>query len=198
LGYSNVSTRTPSSRAQVSAWRYASGYWSDAAEDFGLNPNREKEAPSFSLFRTLGSAETSGVADTGTNILIVEDNPADVLLIREALEEHAVRANVYVVTDGEKALRFIDAGATSVPCPDLVILDLNLPRRNGREVLAHIRASEEMSKVSVVILSSSDAPRDIEETFRLGVTQYLRKPSTLSEFMQIGGKLRELLGIKPD
>ncbi len=127
------------------------------------------------------------------NILLVEDNPADVLLVREALEEHKVRADVYVVSDGEKAVRFIDDEAAALPCPDLIILDLNLPRKSGREVLEHIRASEMLAKVRVVVLSSSDAPKDMEESFRLGIARYIRKPSSLSEFMKIGGTLRGLL-----
>ena len=128
------------------------------------------------------------------NILLVEDNPADVLLVREALEEHQVRAAVYVVGDGEKAVRYINEEAPALPCPDLIILDLNLPRKSGREVLEHIRANEMLAKVRVVVLSSSDAPRDMEESFRLGIAKYIRKPSSLSEFMKIGGVLRALLG----
>jgi CheY-like chemotaxis protein len=126
-------------------------------------------------------------------ILLVEDNPADVLLIREALEEHSIRADIYVLSDGEKAVRFVETEAKGLAHPDLVILDLNLPRKTGREVLQHIRASETLGKVRVVVLSSSDAPRDMEESFRLGITKYIRKPSSLPEFMKIGGVLRELL-----
>jgi CheY-like chemotaxis protein len=125
--------------------------------------------------------------------LLVEDNPADVLLIREALEEHSIRADIYVLSDGEKAVRFVENESREVAPPDLVILDLNLPRKTGREVLQHIRASQTLGKVRVVVLSSSDAPRDMEESFRLGITKYIRKPSSLREFMKIGGVLRELL-----
>jgi len=123
----------------------------------------------------------------------VEDNPADVLLIREALEEHQVRADVYVLSDGEKAMRFVDTDAKALPSPDLVILDLNLPRKTGREVLQHIRKNEILSSARVVVLSSSDAPKDMEESLRLGITKYIRKPSSLVEFMSIGGVLRELV-----
>ena len=123
----------------------------------------------------------------------MEDNPADVLLVREALEEHKVRADVFVVSDGEKAVRFVEEDVKDLPCPDLIILDLNLPRKTGREVLEHIRASDGLGKVRVVVLSSSDAPKDMEESFRLGIAKYIRKPSSLSEFMKIGGILRELL-----
>ena len=125
--------------------------------------------------------------------MLVEDNPADVLLIREALQEYSVRADIYVLSDGEKAVRFVESDSRELPVPDLVILDLNLPRKTGREVLQHIRASDTLGKVRVVILSSSEAPRDMEESFRLGITKYIRKPSSLPEFMKIGGTLRDLL-----
>ncbi len=128
-----------------------------------------------------------------STILLVEDNPADVLLIREALEEQSVRACVYVLSDGEKAVKFVDADAKGLPEPDLVILDLNLPRKTGREVLQHLRMSETLRDVRVVVLSSSDAPKDMEECYRLGITRYIRKPSSLTEFMNIGATLRELL-----
>ena len=130
---------------------------------------------------------------TPVTVFLVEDNPADVLLIREALEEHRVRADVYVLSDGEKAMRFVDTEARALPSPDLVILDLNLPRKTGREVLQHIRDTEMLGSARVVVLSSSDAPRDMEESLRLGITKYLRKPSNLTEFMSIGGVLRELM-----
>ena len=90
-------------------------------------------------------------------------------------------------------MRFVDEEAKDLPSPDLIILDLNLPRKSGREVLEHIRASDRMGKVRVVVLSSSDAPKDMEESFRLGIAKYIRKPSSLSDFMKIGGVLRALL-----
>lgn len=115
------------------------------------------------------------------------------LLIREALEEHCVRADVYVLSDGEKAMRFVDTEAKALPSPDLVILDLNLPRKTGREVLQHIRQNEMLGSARVVVLSSSDAPKDMEESLRLGIAKYIRKPSSLTEFMSIGGILRDLV-----
>jgi two-component system response regulator len=157
----------------------------------GSSPSQGKGARSFSLFQTRGNTKNETLA--AATILLVEDNPADVLLVREALEEHQVRADVYVISDGEKAVRFVDEEAKDLPSPDLIILDLNLPRKSGREVLEHIRASDRMGKVRVVVLSSSDAPKDMEESFRLGIAKYIRKPSSLSDFMKIGGVLRALL-----
>jgi CheY-like chemotaxis protein len=130
------------------------------------------------------------------SILLVEDNPADVTLVREALDEHAVEADLIVISNGEDAFRFIDAVALgTAACPSLIILDLNLPRRSGREILAHFRKAAGCTDVPVVILTSSDAPRDREQTAALGATHYIRKPSNLEEFMAIGALLKAMLGV---
>ena len=90
-------------------------------------------------------------------IVLVEDNAADVGLVREALEEHTVRCGLTVIADGESAINFVDAiDASEQACPDLVILDLKLPRKSGVLVLQHIRASRVCNTVPVVILTSSD------------------------------------------
>lgn len=125
---------------------------------------------------------------------MIEDNPADVLLVCEALEEHNVDCELLVASDGEKAVQFIEQASTSSePCPDLILLDLNLPKHSGFEVLRGIRASSALQRVRVVILSSSGAPEDREETARLGISAYIRKPTRLEEFMKIGGVLKSLL-----
>ncbi|HSU32053.1 MAG TPA: response regulator [Bryobacteraceae bacterium] len=128
-------------------------------------------------------------------ILLIEDNPADVLLVREALQEHAVRCELILITNGERATEFIQGFDASDACgPDLVILDLNLPRKSGFFVLEHIRASEACNHVPVVILSSSDSYQDKSHAAALGASHYIRKPSRLAEFMQLGSVFRELLG----
>ncbi|MGH9633004.1 MAG: response regulator [Bryobacteraceae bacterium] len=127
-------------------------------------------------------------------ILLVEDNPADVTLVREALEEHRVDCNLVVLRDGEEAVEFIEqVDEGDAACPQLVILDLNLPKKTGREVLERMRTSPVCGRVPVAILSSSDAARDKEVTARLGVSRYIRKPSNLDEFLRIGGILKDLL-----
>lgn len=126
---------------------------------------------------------------------MVEDNAGDVELLREALQEHAVACNLSTVNDGEKALAMIKRfEAGDVPCPDLFVLDLNLPKVDGRKVLEHIRAGERCSRVPVVVLSSSDAPADIRAAMRVGASRYIRKPSNLDEFMEIGAVLKKMLG----
>jgi DNA-binding response OmpR family regulator len=124
----------------------------------------------------------------------VEDNPADVRLLRTALEEHGVSGELIVFRDGEKAIRFIenfeaDGGA----CPDLLIVDLNLPRRPGRDVLECRDRTGKLRNVPVVVLSSSDTAQDRADAGRLGASLYVRKPSRLDDFLRIGGVLREML-----
>jgi DNA-binding response OmpR family regulator len=116
-------------------------------------------------------------------------------LVREALEEHGVEGELVVLADGEAAINFIqsldDQPAT---CPDLVIIDLNLPKRPGRDVLKFVRQSVACREVQVVILSSSDAQQDRAETLRLGASRYIRKPSRLEEFMSLGAIFKAMLG----
>jgi DNA-binding response OmpR family regulator len=127
-------------------------------------------------------------------ILLVEDNPADANLVRKALEEHNIEGELMVAGDGENAIRLIEElDALSVDCPDLIIVDLSLPKRSGREVLARLRLSARCSRVPIVILTSSDAKKDQVEAARLGVSQYLRKPSRLEDFLNLGGILKAIL-----
>jgi DNA-binding response OmpR family regulator len=127
-------------------------------------------------------------------ILLVDDNPADVLLVREALKWHEVNSEVIVARDGDDAIHLIDEIDTSrMPCPSLVILDLNLPRKTGFEVLERVRASAGCAEIPVVVLSSSDAISDRQKAKLLGASQYIQKPSNLQEFMSIGARLKDIL-----
>src|SRR6516164_2377202 len=95
-------------------------------------------------------------------ILLAEDNPGDIWLVREALRQHEIKCELEVVSDGEKMLSFIqslDLNA-NLPCPDLLLLDLHLPKRDGIEVLVHLRSSERCGRTRVIVLTSSDAPAD--------------------------------------
>ena len=127
-------------------------------------------------------------------ILLVEDNPADVELVVEALEEHEVSCDLLVVNNGERAATFldeIDAGKQS--CPDLFILDLNLPRRPGTELLERMRAGNTCQHVPVVVLTSSDSQKDKDAVAKFNPSRYLRKPLTLEDFLQLGGVFKGLL-----
>jgi len=129
-------------------------------------------------------------------IVLVEDAEPDVFLVREALESGGVAFNLRVLRDGEKAVDFIDEidRAASGPCPHLMLLDLNLPKRTGAQVLEHVKRSERLRDVPVVVLTSSDSPRDKEQAAQLGATRYFRKPSRLAEFMKLGEIVRDILG----
>jgi CheY-like chemotaxis protein len=136
------------------------------------------------------------VAHEHVSIVLAEDNPADVRLLRNALEEHGIEGELTLFQDGEKAIRFFEAiDHGSAACPDLVVIDLNLPKKTGREVLECMRRSKKCGKIPAVILSSSDAAQDRADCDRLGASRYIRKPSRLDEFLGIGAVLREMLGL---
>ena len=131
-----------------------------------------------------------------SGILLAEDNPADVYLIREALREHHVCCTVRVASDGKDVLHIISGEALNAEPErlDLIILDLNLPRHDGIEILQQIRQTAELAHVPVVILTSSDSPRDRQLATQIGATRYLRKPSNLEEFLDLGAVFKDLLG----
>jgi chemotaxis family two-component system response regulator Rcp1 len=121
------------------------------------------------------------------SIFLVEDNPADAGLVRRALEEHGVDGELIVIADGETAIAFIQViDSEEGPCPDLAIVDLNLPKKPGREVLERMRMSEKCRQIPVVILSSSDADRDRADAARFGASRYIRKPTKLDDFLNLG------------
>lgn len=128
-------------------------------------------------------------------ILIIEDNIGDVYLMEEALREHDVHCETTILSDGEQAASFfdrLDTGAIAA-CPSIVLLDLNLPKRSGHWVLGRIRTGQRCPSVPVVIVSSSEAPSDMEKNRQLGATAYFKKPSSLAEFMKLGTLVSNLL-----
>jgi chemotaxis family two-component system response regulator Rcp1 len=120
-------------------------------------------------------------------ILLVEDNPGDVELTQQALLESKVRNRLHVVTDGEQALAFLrnQGRFSQVPRPDLILLDLNLPRRNGREVLQEIKQDEILKAIPVVVLTTSRAEEDVLRTYKLHANCYVTKPVDLEKFFQV-------------
>ncbi|MCU1330555.1 MAG: response regulator receiver protein [Bryobacterales bacterium] len=141
------------------------------------------------------SASKENVDGQAFQLLIVEDNRADVFVIQEAIREYNIPAVLHVVDDGEKAISFLERAANddSAPCPQMLLLDLNLPKKTGLEVLAHVRQSSVCSQVPVVVVTSSDSPRDRDAAARLGATQYFCKPSNYTQFLKLGAILRQLL-----
>ncbi len=128
-------------------------------------------------------------------VLLVEDSPADIYIVRESLKKHMQEVTLQVLNDGEKAFALIEAAEAddSAPSPSLLILDLNLPKRSGQEVLRRLRQSSKLGRIPVVIFTSSDSPADRAETTRLGATAYFRKPADLEEFMCIGKVVQSVL-----
>ena len=121
------------------------------------------------------------------DILLVEDNPGDVRLTMEALRDGKLCNNVHVVADGVEALAFLHRQGkhSDAPCPDLILLDLNLPKRDGRQVLAHIKADEGLKRIPVVILTTSKAEEDIVRAYDLHANCYVNKPVGLDEFITV-------------
>jgi chemotaxis family two-component system response regulator Rcp1 len=117
-------------------------------------------------------------------------------LIRQAISAAQVNAAVAVVNDGHQAVEFIDKAdaGQAVFCPDLVLLDLNLPKKDGLEVLRHMRNSFACKNTLVLVVTSSDSAGDREAAKALGINGYFRKPSAYAEFMKLGPMIRELLG----
>lgn len=127
---------------------------------------------------------------------MVEDSKTDVFLIRQAMAAAKVNADLHFVSDGDAATKFFDSADMDVnaPCPSLVLLDLNLPKKNGDDVLRHLRASRRCRNAAVLIVSSSDLPGDREAVAKLGVNGYFQKPSDYYEFMKLGNLVKGLLG----
>ena len=126
-------------------------------------------------------------------LLLVEDNPADVFLVREAMREEGLDGDFRIVEDGEKAIAFIDrVDQTGEAPPELLLLDLNVPRRTGDEVLERIRKSPKCVNTAIVVITSSDSPQDRQRAKDLGADEYFRKPANLTQFMELGKLARRV------
>ena len=130
------------------------------------------------------SSSDSGIM---IQILLVEDDPGDVLITREAFAENKVRNQLSVVADGEAAMAFLrrEGGFANAPRPDLVLLDLNLPGMHGREVLAAIKEDESLQTIPVVVLTTSEAEEDVLRSYRLHANAYVTKPVDFDRFMAV-------------
>jgi CheY-like chemotaxis protein len=123
-------------------------------------------------------------------ILLVEDNPADILITQRALRDGAVAIELIVIRDGQSAVEYLlrqgsHAAAPTWRPPDLVLLDLNLPRMNGQEVLAHIRSSDRLGAVPVVVLSGSHRQEDVQALYLAGANTYMQKPQDFPRFVEV-------------
>jgi chemotaxis family two-component system response regulator Rcp1 len=118
------------------------------------------------------------------HILLVEDNEGDIVLAREALREAKIRNRITVITDGEKALEYLFCNDNNLK-PDLILLDMNLPKVNGLEVLAKIKADEALKIIPVVMLTTSTSEQDVMDAYRNYVNCYINKPIALEEFIVV-------------
>jgi CheY-like chemotaxis protein len=126
-------------------------------------------------------------------ILLVEDNPGDARLAREALRETRVPTTLHVVADGVEALAFLrrEGAYAGAPRPDVILLDLNLPRKGGREVLAEIKGDVILHRIPVIVLTSSKADEDVLTSYDLHANAYITKPVELDEFIRTVGTMEE-------
>ncbi|MBO2456053.1 response regulator [Actinomadura violacea] len=120
-------------------------------------------------------------------VLLVEDDPGDVLLTTEAFEHNKVANKLHVVNDGEQAMAFLrrEGEYEGAPRPDLVLLDLNLPRKDGREVLSEVKADEDLRSIPIVVLTTSEADEDILRSYHLHANAYVTKPVDFEQFVSV-------------
>lgn len=132
-------------------------------------------------------------------ILVAEDNYADVILFQEALQHHHIEHQLHVVSDGQAALDFVARMGTSpeTPCPDVMLLDLNLPKVDGPAILQEFRNHPECEHTPVIVVTSSDAQKDRATVAAFQVTRYFRKPSDFDAFMELGAIVREVVESQP-
>ena len=120
-------------------------------------------------------------------ILLIEDNPSDMRLTQELIKESKLHNNLHVATDGEEAMAFLrqEGHCAGKPRPDLILLDINLPKKDGREVLAEIKADEKLKVIPVVILSSSESEEDVRMSYERHANCYVTKPLYLEQFFTV-------------
>jgi len=126
-------------------------------------------------------------------VLLVEDDPGDVLMTQEAFEEHKLRNRLNVVSDGAEALAYLrhEGSYADAVTPDLILLDLNLPRRDGREVLREIKKDRELCQIPVVVLTTSAADEDILRSYQLHANAYVTKPVDFERFISVVRQIDE-------
>jgi two-component system, chemotaxis family, response regulator Rcp1 len=129
------------------------------------------------------------------HILLAEDNDGDVFLVRRALEKQGLQHELTIARNGEEAIHILDTTGSDPESevPDLIVLDLNLPKVDGTQVLARIRKTDSLRRTPVIVLTSSDSPKDRESVLELGANLYFRKPTDLQSFMHLGEVVERIL-----
>jgi len=163
------------------------------AAKFGLNPNLAMDQPLLSQYQKILAQNYRKESEMGVKIgrpieiLLVEDNPGDVRLTQEALQEGKVSNNLHVVMDGVEALAYLrrEGQYADQIRPDLILLDLNMPKMDGRELLSEIKADDDLKRIPVVVLTTSKAEEDILKTYNLHANCYITKPVDLDQFINV-------------
>ena len=155
----------------------------------GSNQSPEKVPPSISRFlvEKKRNIMDTRLPNSPIDILLVEDNPGDARLIQEALAGGTFSRSLNIVIDGDEALDLLrrEGRYANASVPDLILLDLNLPKRNGLEVLTQIKADEDLKWIPIIIFTSSDAPSDIRESYMLHANCYITQPDGFDQFMKV-------------
>ena len=136
---------------------------------------------------------TTARANKPVEVLLVEDNPGDVRLTQEALKESAVNVHLSVAKDGVEAMDFLyhRAQFESAPTPEMIVLDLNLPRKSGREVLSEVKADPNLRRIPVLVMTTSRAEQDVQRAYALNANCYITKPMDLDDFLRIVRAIEE-------
>jgi CheY-like chemotaxis protein len=137
--------------------------------------------------------EIGGRVSHKYSIFLAEDCRADVFLVRQALAQSGLEHELYVVEDGSGAMSLLHRIGVDVPRPDVLLMDLNLPKIDGTELIRLFKENPDCQSVPVIVVTSSDSPKDRARTAQLGISAYFRKPSDLREFMLLGGVVRSVL-----
>jgi len=190
LSFSSASTLRISTPVLVLDYPFVSESWNAMAAGFGRSPKSEKDLPSASP-----SEDDRSKGKKPFYILVAEDNEGDAYLIRSAIKTAGVDATIRVVRDGEAATDIFDhadADATQ-PCPSLLILDLNLPKKRGTQVLAHLRKSRRCNSITVIVVSSTGSLVEMQNVLDLGANAFFQKVSQLDDFMKLGDVVKRAL-----
>ena len=183
LDYSHACITPTATPAPGSAWPSVSASLSAIMAGSGSNQNPDADRHSASPSRSDESVERRP-----WHILIAEDSKSDIFLIRQALQKSGINAQIHVADDGEKTVRFFEQADEddTAPCPDLILLDINMPRYKGGDILRKLRASPRCANALVLVVTSSDSQRDRDDMDAVGANGYFRKPSGLFRIYEAG------------
>ena len=192
MGCSSAYIPTMNIQAPVLGWLSASELWTGITGASGSNPSPDGDRPSV----LISPPEDDTPTRIRRDVLIVEDNDADLFLIQQAIDAKTLPIALYIVRDGEQAVRFFDQADSdaSAPVPALVILDINLPKSRAARFSKHMRRSSKCRRAFVIAVSTFDSARDREQMKKLGANEYFCKPSGYVEFMKLGELVKDFLG----